>query len=278
MGAGSSVDLPQDNNPEGRLMANNPVRLSQLHTSTNGSLVNDYDIYRQRGGQEILNSPNAQLQIQATAHWNRIIDHARNNRANSGVILSQRPKCPECVRGNHAGPKCRICGIDVENISSSIAAQEEKINSPMRRISSLGTTTSPPLISPQNSATPILSSVDMLLEAEALKRKRRSNYDESHIIYSKAQLRRKTEAPDSPANVLRNTNKKEFFADKDDELKQTPKIDVEFPDLILQLSSRTSKSITLSWDVDEKAVAVLKTIMDANKILPVYDGNFLLSL
>jgi len=49
------------------------------------------------------------LELQAAAHWHRLIEHALSDQP----LQLKKPRCPECVRGNHNGPFCSICGIDI---------------------------------------------------------------------------------------------------------------------------------------------------------------------
>ena len=49
------------------------------------------------------------LELQAAAHWHRLIEHALSDQP----LQLKKPRCPECVRGNHTGPFCSICGIDI---------------------------------------------------------------------------------------------------------------------------------------------------------------------
>ena len=49
------------------------------------------------------------LELQAAAHWHRLIEHALSDQP----LQLKKPRCPECARGDHEGPYCSICGIDI---------------------------------------------------------------------------------------------------------------------------------------------------------------------
>jgi len=88
-------------------------RLDEKSIRHRGSVSSDYG--RISSEHQVFASQ-AALEAQAAAHWHRIISHAKDGRVDaiSEMLgeLSQKPRCPECARGNPAGPICRICGRD----------------------------------------------------------------------------------------------------------------------------------------------------------------------
>ena len=98
-------------------------RLDERALRHRGSASSDYG--RISPEQQIYSSQ-AALEAQAAAHWHRIISHAKDQRVDAiGEILgelAQKPRCPECARGNPNGPICRICGRDTIKDPLPVAA------------------------------------------------------------------------------------------------------------------------------------------------------------
>jgi hypothetical protein len=68
---------------------------------------------------------NPALEAQAAAHWNRMLEFAMKQQAEG----NGRPQCPACARGNHDGPKCRLCGADVTLKPNNVVAESDKFDS-----------------------------------------------------------------------------------------------------------------------------------------------------
>ena len=98
-------------------------RIDEHAVRHRGSITTDYG--RISPTRQIFKST-AQLEVQAAAHWHRIISHAKDQRndAVSEMLgeLMQKPKCPECARGNPRGPMCPICGRDATDDLAAAAA------------------------------------------------------------------------------------------------------------------------------------------------------------
>lgn len=95
-------------------------RLDESAIRNRGSISNDYG--RISSSHQVFASQ-AALEAQASAHWHRVISHAKDQRndAISEILgeLAQKPRCPECARGNPGGPICRICGRDASQDSAN---------------------------------------------------------------------------------------------------------------------------------------------------------------
>lgn len=113
-------------------------RLDEAAIRHRGSASSDYGRISQAN--QVLASQSA-LEAQAAAHWHRIISHAKNQRVESISELMeeydiQKPRCPECARGNPGGPICRICGRDTTKEQAQEKESEGDAQQPNRARSS----------------------------------------------------------------------------------------------------------------------------------------------
>ena len=143
MGGGSTKPLP----PEAMRQDWSTVPVTFADLQTNGKEEHRIDEHaaRHRGSittdygrisptRQIFTS-NSQLEVQAAAHWHRIISHAKGQRNDhvSEMLgeLMEKPKCPECARGNPSGPICRICGRDASaDLAAAAAAAAAAVGAP----------------------------------------------------------------------------------------------------------------------------------------------------
>lgn len=107
-------------------------RIDEYAARHRGSVTTDYG--RISPTRQVFTS-NSQLEAQAAAHWHRIISHAKDQRNDlvSEMLgeLMEKPKCPECARGNPSGPICRICGRDATaDFAAAAAAVAAGVDAP----------------------------------------------------------------------------------------------------------------------------------------------------
>jgi hypothetical protein len=132
MGGGASQEFVAEYRRatlEEKLSAGAPVHFATLHAD---GRVEHRGAYHDRHNPAEGRIGNAQknpaLEAQAAAHWNRMIEFAVKQQA-EGVT---KPPCPECSRGNHLGPKCRICGTVV---TVPVASGKDTLNKSTNRAS-----------------------------------------------------------------------------------------------------------------------------------------------
>lgn len=255
MGASPSVTTP-----EARMMANMPIEYMPLQIG--GTLE-----FRPDG----MKVPSAQGHVKhesgPVSKYKEIINGARDQRVQDGPAL--KPVCPSCARGDSIGRKCRICG-EVQS--------ETQGNSPLKtRAGDTGHA---------EAATDAI--VHLLLDAEALKRRKTSHLDDSHELYSKAQQRRLGKLS-SKGNVVAERATEEAQASRlravhalkrisamraklyeDDEAEDsqfgpgvTLKTGSALPAVQIVLTNNTSSSITIKWDSDPASKATMAAICRA---------------
>lgn len=240
-------------------MANTPIEFAPMHL--NGSVGHKDEI--QSGIRRVTRSNNdhlkkySVLEVQAAANWHRIIEHTRDIRVQENMGLIQKPKCPQCERGNHQGPKCRICGTDVSISQAKVINEQQTgyINSPIKKEADE--------INHEETV------VNLMLETEAFKRRRSNHVENSEATYLGAQLRRQKRLQeemcfDNPLFALRNfsknknkdvvnheqqlTKKNSVLLNQIESIESSMLEKMQLCNPIVSLESRTATTVSITWE------------------------------